>query len=371
MSIPFIDLKTQYKALKPQIDARIHAVLDHGMFIMGPEVTECENALADYLGCKHAIACSNGSDALLMAMLALDIGPGDEVITTSFSFIATIEMIVLVGAKPVVVDIDPESFNIDPTKIEAAVTDKTKAIVPVGLYGQAADMNTITEIAKKNNLYVLEDAAQSFGADYHGKKSSALGDISCTSFFPAKPLGCYGDGGAVFTDNDEWAARLKSVRIHGMGEHRYHHTRIGINGRMDSIQCGVIIEKLKRYPEEVENRNKVATRYTEAFTELQDKGVSTPIVKDGCRSVWAQYTLRVPNRDVFQASLKEKSIPTAVHYPIPMADQPAFKEITTIHDITQARKAANEVVSLPMFPDMTHDIQDQIIETVLLHYQKG
>ena len=368
MSIPFIDLKTQYKALKPQIDERIHAVLDHGMFIMGPEVTECEKALADYLGCKHAIACSNGSDALLMAMLALDIGPGDEVITTSFSFIATIEMIVLAGAKPVVVDIDPDSFNIDPSKIEAAITDKTKAIVPVGLYGQAADMNAISDIAKKKNLYVLEDAAQSFGADYHGRKSSALGDISCTSFFPAKPLGCYGDGGAVFTDNDEWATRLKSVRIHGMGEHRYHHTRIGINGRMDSIQCAVIIEKLKRYPEEVENRNKVATRYTEAFTPLKEKGVSTPIIKDGCRSVWAQYTLRVPDREAFQASLKEKGIPTAVHYPITMADQPAFKEITTVHDITQARKAANEVVSLPMYPDMPHDIQDQIIETILSHY---
>ena len=371
MSFPFIDLKTQYKALKPQIDARIHAVLDHGMFIMGPEIAECEQALAQYLGCKHAITCSNGSDALLMAMLATDIGPGDEVITTSFSFIATLEMIVLAGAKPVVVDIDPKTFNIDPSKIEAAVTEKTKAIVPVGLYGQAADMNSISEVAKKHNLLVLEDAAQSFGADYDGRKSSALGDIACTSFFPAKPLGCYGDGGAVFTDNDDYANKLKSVRIHGMGEHRYHHTRIGINGRMDSIQCGVIIEKLKRYPEEVENRNKVASRYSEAFMALSEYGVSTPHILEGSQSVWAQYTLRVPDREAFQASLKDKGVPTAVHYPITMADQPAYKEITTIHDITEARKAANEVVSLPMYPDMAHDVQDQIIEIILAHYQKG
>lgn len=362
--LPFIDLKTQYKALKNEIDGRIAKVLEHGAFIMGPEIKECENALADFVGVKHAVTCSNGSDAIQMALMALDIGPGDEVITTAFSFIATIEMIVIAGARPVMVDIDPDTFNIDPKKIEAAITKKTKAIIPVSLYGQIADMDAINAIAKKHNLTVLEDAAQSFGAMYNGKRSCNVSRISTTSFFPAKPLGCYGDGGAVFTEDDDLAKKLVSIRMHGMGEHRYSHTRLGINGRMDSIQAGILIAKLGRYPWEIEARDKVASRYTTAFSDLRSKGVSTPIVRSTSQSVWAQYTLRVPNRDQFQAKLQEKGVPTAVHYPIPMADQPAYKEIATAHDITHARKAAKEVVSLPMYPDMTESIQNQIIDAV-------
>lgn len=362
--LPFIDLKTQYKALKNEIDERIAKVLEHGAFIMGPEIKECEKALADFVGVKHAVTCSNGSDAIQMALMALDIGPGDEVITTAFSFIATIEMIVIAGARPVMVDIDPDTFNIDPKKIEAAITKKTKAIIPVSLYGQIADMDAINAIAKKHNLTVLEDAAQSFGAMYNGKRSCNVSRISTTSFFPAKPLGCYGDGGAVFTEDDDLAKKLVSIRMHGMGEHRYSHTRLGINGRMDSIQAGILIAKLSRYPWEIEARDKVASRYTTAFSDLRSKGVSTPIVRPTSKSVWAQYTLRVPNRDQFQAKLQEKGVPTAVHYPIPMADQPAYKDIATAHDISHARKAATEVVSLPMYPDMTESIQNQIIDAV-------
>lgn len=362
--LPFIDLKTQYKALKTDIDARIAKVLEHGAFILGPEIKECEKALADFVGVKHAITCSNGSDAIQMALMAYNIGPGDEVITTAFSFIATIEMIVVAGAKPVMVDIDPDTFNIDPKKIEAAITKKTKAIIPVSLYGQIADMDAINAIAKKHNLIVMEDAAQSFGAIYNNKRSCNVSPISTTSFFPAKPLGCYGDGGAIFTEDDEIAKTLISIRMHGMGEHRYSHTRIGVNGRMDSLQAGILLAKLTRYPWEIEARDKVAARYTTAFSDLRSKNVSTPVIRPGSKSVWAQYTLRVPNRDQFQAKLQENGVPTAVHYPIPMADQPAYKEISVVHDIPNARQAAKEVVSLPMYPDMSESTQNQIIDAV-------
>lgn len=371
MTIPFIDLKTQYKALKPDIDARIFKVLEHGQFIMGPEVKECEDALKKFVGAKHALTCSNGSDALQMALMALNIGHGDEVITTAFSFIATAEMILILGIKPVFVDIDPETYNIDPRKIEKAITSKTKAIMPVSLYGQAADFDEINAIAKKHNLYVIEDAAQSFGAMYKGQRSCNLSHIGCTSFFPAKPLGCYGDGGAIFTNDDEIAAKLTSIRVHGMGEHRYHHPRLGINGRLDSIQCTVLTAKLPRYSWELEQRDRIAHNYTKAFADLNSFGVKTPHVKKECVSAWAQYTLWVPDRKLFQAKLQEKGVPTAVHYPITMADQPAYKEHSVIHDISHARKAADHVVSLPMFPDMSDDIQKQIISAVRGVYLKS
>lgn len=362
--IPFIDLKSQYKVLKPKIDERIFKVLEHGQFILGPEVKECEEALGKFIGSKHAITCSNGSDAIQMVLMALNIGPGDEVITTAFSFIATIEMIAITGAKPVMVDIDPDTFNIDVKKIEAAITPKTKAIMPVSLYGQPADFDEINALAKKHNLIVIEDAAQSFGAPYKGKRSCNLSEVSCTSFFPAKPLGCYGDGGAIFTNNDELAKNLISIRMHGMGEHRYSHPRIGVNGRLDTLQAAILLTKLERYPWEIDQRQKVADRYNSAFADLRAKGVFTPVIRNDRQSVWAQYTLRVPNRDQFQKKLQEKGVPTAVHYPRTMADQPAYKEISVVHDIPVARQAADQVVSLPMFPDMTENTQNQIIEAV-------
>lgn len=362
--LPFIDLKSQYKALKTEIDEGIFKVLEHGQFILGPEVKECEKALAEFVGAKHAITCSNGSDALQMAMMALDIGQGDEVITTAFSFIATAEMIALLGAIPVFVDIDPKTYNINPAKIREAITPKTKAIAPVGLYGQPADYDEIKKIADEFKLPIIEDAAQSFGAQYKDKKSGALGLIGCTSFFPAKPLGCYGDGGALFTNDDELAETLMSIRMHGMGKHRYSHSRLGINGRMDSLQCAVILAKLKRYPWEIESRQKVAERYTEAFKGLANHEVTPPSVQPGCQSVWAQYTLRVKDRDGFQSRMKELGVPTAVHYPRTMADQEAYKSLSRCHDITEARKASESVVSLPMYPDMTDEVQNQIIKAV-------
>lgn len=364
MNIPFIDLKTQYAALKPQIDAGIFKVLEHGQFIMGPEVKKCEDDLKKFVGSKHALTCSNGSDALQVALMALGIGAGDEVITTAFSFIATAEMILILGIKPVFVDIDPSTYNLDPKKIEAAITSKTKAIMPVSLYGQAADFDEICTIAKKHKLYVIEDAAQSFGAIYKEKRSCNLADIGCTSFFPAKPLGCYGDGGAIFTNDDRLAEIMTSIRVHGMGEHRYHHPRIGINGRLDSIQCSILSAKLERYPWELEQRDRIAKNYTSAFKGLNKYGVKTPHVHAHNISAWAQYTLWVPDRTKFQASLQSQGVPTAVHYPITMADQPAYRETSTIHDISNARLAANHVVSLPMYPDMTEDIQTKIIAAV-------
>lgn len=369
MSMPFIDLKPQYQALKSDIDSRIQKILDHGLFILGPEVAECEQALAKFVGAKHAITVSNGSDALQMALMALEIGAGDEVITTSFSFIATAEMILMAGAKPAMVDIDPQTYNIDPKKVEAAITPRTKAIMPVSLYGQPADMDELHTIAKRHNLHLIEDAAQSFGAPYKGKRSGGLTSIAATSFFPAKPLGCYGDGGAIFTDNDQWANTLKSIRMHGMGEHRYQHVRLGINGRLDTLQCAIVTAKLQRYPHEIELRQRVADNYNKAFAPLQAKGFVTPIVKSERQSVWAQYSVRVPDRDALQEHLKNKGIPTAIHYPLTMADQPYYRERCVIHDIEHARKAATQVMSLPMYPDMQAPVQSQIISAVLEHYK--
>lgn len=363
MAVPFIDLKAQYTALKDQIDQGIHKVLEHGMYVMGPEVKECEEALAKYTGSKHAIACASGTDALLMALMAVDIGPGDEVITTPFTFAATVETIVLAGATPVLVDIDAQTYNLDPKKIDEAVTAKTKAIMPVSLYGQPADMDEISAVAKKHNLWVIEDAAQSFGAPYKNKRSGNLSHISCTSFFPAKPLGCYGDGGAIFTSYDDLAEKLEQIRNHGQ-EGRYHHVRVGINGRMDSIQCAVLMPKLERFPWEVEQRERVAQAYTKGLAGLKNKGVITPHVKEDRGSVWAQYTLQVPNRETFQANMKELGIPTAVHYPSTIADQPAYSEACRTLDISNARSISQKVVSIPIFPDMTKEQVQEVIKAV-------
>lgn len=365
-TIPFIDLKSQYAALKSNIDSRIQKVLDSGAYINGPEVSELEQKLAAHTGSKHCLAVASGTDSLLIPMMALGIGPGDEVITTAFSFIATAETIVLAGAKPIYVDIDKKTFNIDVKKIEAAITPKTKAIAPVSLYGQAADLEEINAIAKKHNLFVIEDTAQSYGAGYKNGKSGSMTTAAGTSFYPAKPLGCYGDGGAIFTNDDKLQIAMKEIREHG-SEKRYYHTRLGVNGRLDTIQCAILLAKLERYDWEVDRRNHVASKYSEAFIGLDkiDPQFSTPFVKPGNKSVWAQYTLTISHREKFQKKMQELGVPTTVHYPMTMPDQPWYKENTPVtFDISNSRWAASHVISLPMFPDMTEQQHEIIVAAV-------
>lgn len=363
-TIPFIDLKAQYQALREPIQRQINTVLEHGQFIMGPEVEELERRLAAFTGVRHAITCSSGTDASVLAMMALGIGPGDEVIVPAFSFIATAETVVLVGATPVYVDVDPKTCNLNPSLLDSAVSSKTKAIHPVGLYGQPADMDAINAFAKKHGLPVIEDAAQCFGGTYKNKRSCSLSTVGVTSFFPAKPLGCYGDGGAAFTDDDQLAEAMREIRVHGQ-KTRYYHTRIGINGRMDTLQCAIMIPKLERFPWELEQRTLRAERYNRAFQELTSFGVTIPELAPNRTSSWAQYTLQVPRREPLQKHLSEKGVPTAVHYPRTMPDQPAYTKIGRILKIEESRRLANEVVSLPLYPDMTDDIQDQVVESVL------
>lgn len=363
-NIPFIDLKTQYEALKPSIQARINKVLDHGLFVGGPEVTELEKELAKWVGCKHALACSSGTDALQIALMALGVGPGDEVITTAFSFIATAEVILLVGAKPIYVDIDPVTYNLDLKQIEKRITPKTKAIMPVSLYGQMPDMDELMALAKKHNLKVVEDAAQSFGATYKGKQSGNIADITGTSFFPAKPLGAYGDGGAIFTNDDKLALEMRQILSHGQ-ETRYHHVRLGLNGRLDTLQCAILLSKMERYAWEVKKRQEIAERYTSAFRSIKTKGFQLPEVMSDRTSVWAQYTLAVDDRAAFQKKLTEAGVPTSIHYPCIMPDQPAYKHTCGPEtDLTKSRWAANHVISIPMYPDMPSAIQDEVIAKV-------
>ena len=356
----FIDLKTQSNRIESQLFSRIKAVIEHGGFIMGPEVHELEQVLAAYVGVEHALAVSSGTDALLIALMALGVTVGDEVITTPFSFFATTEVIALLSAKPVFVDIDPGTYNINPALIEAAITPKTKAIMPVSLYGQCADYDAINAIAARHNLTVIEDAAQSFGATYKGKKSGALTTISCTSFFPSKPLGCFGDGGACFTNNADLAARMNEIRIHGQSK-RYHHTSLGINGRLDTIQAAILLEKMAIFPEEVEQRHEIAERYQ----RLLPSSIKKPTIEAHNTSVYAQYTIEVENREAIQAALQEKGIPTAVHYPSGLHEQPIFK---TLYPGEQrfpiTEHAARHVMSLPMHPYLTLKAQETICEAV-------
>ncbi len=359
--INFIDLKTQQNQNRFQLEKNIHKVLHHGKYIMGPEIQELEQKLANYIGVKHSLTISSGTDALLIAMMALGVGHGDEVITTPFSFIATAETIVLLGAKPIFVDIDSRTYNIEPSQIEAAITPKTKAILAVSLYGQCADFDTINAIAQKHNLPVIEDAAQSFGATYKGRKSCGLSTIGCTSFFPSKPLGCYGDGGACFTNDDELAKIMREIRIHGQDK-RYHHARIGINGRMDTLQAAIVLAKFAIFPQEVEARSRIGQAYTEALKDI----VITPYIEPHNTSVYAQYTIQVENRDDLQNQLKEQSIPTAVHYPIPLNKQPAFarRGNPLWLPLTAAEKVAERVMSLPMHPYLTEIEQTHICKTI-------
>jgi len=353
MKIDFANLQYQYQLYKTEIDEAMSTVLNKSNYIMGEEVTQLENSLQEFTGAKYAITCSNGTDALLLAMMALDIKPGDEIITTPFTFIATAETIAFLGAIPVFVDIDEKTYNIDPSLIEEKITSKTKAIMPVSLYGQPSDMDSIQDIANKHNLKVIVDGAQSFGSTFNGITDSALGDISTTSFFPAKPLGCFGDGGAVFTNNEELALKMKSLRVHGQSK-RYHHKYIGMGGRLDTLQAAVLNLKLKYYPKDLNLRQEVASKYTEALKSKSN--LVLPFVDEKTTSAWAQYSVRVKNRDEVQASLKEQGIPTAVHYPMPLHLQECFEYLGYKKgDFPISEVVSDEIMSIPMNPYVSED----------------
>jgi UDP-2-acetamido-2-deoxy-ribo-hexuluronate aminotransferase len=359
MTIPFIDLKTQYKAISPQLHARINAVLEHGQYIMGPEVRELEQRLEEYTGATHCIAVASGTEALLISLMALGIGRGDEVITTPFTFVATVEVIVLLGAKPVFVDIEPDTCNIDAAKIEAAITDNTRAIIPVSLYGQPPDMDEINQVAARHgDIPVIEDAAQSFGAEYKGRRSGNLSTIACTSFFPSKPLGCYGDGGLLITSDEQMALAAREIRVHGQSK-RYVHTRIGVGGRMDTLQCAILLAKLERFDWEIAQRKRIGA----AYNELIDKaGIARVVQRPDRTSVFAQYTVFVNDRAQTQRFLTAAGVPTAVHYPIPLNAQPAYSHLCCADCTPVAKDAAARVLSLPMSADLTSADQVHIVE---------
>jgi UDP-2-acetamido-2-deoxy-ribo-hexuluronate aminotransferase len=356
--LEFIDLKSQYAALKDSIAQRMQRVLDHGQYIMGPEVKELETQLAAYTGAAHCITVASGTEALLISLMALGIRPGDEVITTPFTFAATAEMIVLIGARPVFVDIEPDTANIDGSLIEAAITPRTKAIMPVGLYGQCADMDEINAIAARHGLAVIEDAAQSFGATYKGRKSCNLSTLGCTSFFPSKPLGCYGDGGAIFTSDDALAQACREIRVHGQGA-RYTHTRVGVGGRMDTLQCAVVLAKLERFEWELAQRLALGARYGELLADV--RGVCLLAQRRDRDCVWAQYTVFVEHRAEVQAALNAQGIPTAVHYPRPLHRQPAYAHLHDGADLVHSVATAEHVLSLPMSADLTHADQERVV----------
>jgi UDP-2-acetamido-2-deoxy-ribo-hexuluronate aminotransferase len=364
----FIDLKTQYRRIKPSVDARIARVLEHGAFVMGPEIAQLEQVLADFCGSKHCVSVASGTDALLIALLALDIGPGDEVVTVPFTFFATAEMIALIGARPVFVDIDPRTYNMDPARLEAAITPRTKAIMPVSLYGQCADFDAINAIAGAHGLPVIEDAAQSFGATYKGRRSSALSLIGATSFFPSKPLGAYGDGGALFTDDDVLARLMREIRLHGQ-DRRYHHPRLGLTGRLDSIQAAVLLAKMEIFDDEVAARIRVGARYTELITAAcagGDARVQPPYVEAHNTCVYAQYTVAVEQRDFVETRMKALGVPTAVHYPLPLHLQPVFEHLGQREGSFPASEgAARSVISLPMHPYLSEADQVKVVAALL------
>lgn len=361
MKINFIDLQAQYQKYKNEIDVAIHKVLDSSQYIMGSEVSELEKELADYTGAKYCVACSSGTDALLLALMACGVKAGDEVITTPFTFIATAEMIALLGAVPVFVDIEESTYNIDAALLEKKITSKTKAIIPVGLYGQPADMDLINDIAIRHNVTVIEDAAQSFGAEYRGKKSCNLSKIGCTSFFPSKPLGCYGDGGAVFTSDAAIAESIRSLMNHGQTE-RYKHKVVGINGRLDAIQAAVLRVKLKYFDSELAERKRIADRYQQL---LHGSSVVTPVILEERTSAYAQFSVRAASREKMIAALNAKGVPTAIHYPIPLYRQEALQcPSCDPAQFPVTEKVTQEIVSLPMSAFLTHEEQNYIVEAI-------
>lgn len=374
MSMQFIDLKTQYQAIKKDVHGRIEAVLEHGQYILGPEVPELEKRLAGFTGSRHCITVASGTEAILIALMALDIGSGDEVITSPFTFAATGEMIALLGAKPVFVDVDPRTCNIRSDAIESKITDRTRAIMPVSLYGQVPDMDEINAIARRHGLPVIEDAAQSFGALYKGRRSCALSTFGATSFFPSKPLGCYGDGGALFTDDDRLAQAAREIRVHGQSK-RYWHTRIGLGGRMDTIQCAVVLAKMGRFEWELERRQQIGRRYHEllgkrfpfhAPERTADLGCQViPWPDDDRNSVFAQFTVLVRNRDAIQDRLKAVGVPTAVHYPIPLNEQPAYARFCCPECTPMASMLGRQVMSLPFSADLAESDQDAVCDALI------
>jgi UDP-2-acetamido-2-deoxy-ribo-hexuluronate aminotransferase len=374
----FCDLGAQYLRLKEDIDARIQRVLNHGQFILGPEVAELEENLARYVGVKYCITCANGTDALQIAQMAIGVGRDDEVITPGFTYIATAETVALLGAKPVYVDIDPRTYNLDPALLESAITSRTKAIIPVSLYGQCADMDAINSIAAKYNILVIEDAAQSFGATYKDRKSCNLSKIACTSFFPSKPLGAYGDGGALFTNDEELANSIRQIARHGQ-DRRYHHIRIGINSRLDTIQAAILLVKLAHFEQDVALRQKVAASYGEIFSstmkslggkklncdasDTQCSTLALPHIEPFNTSVYAQYTVRVKSRDKVLEAMKRAGIPVAIHYPIPLNKQPAVANASI--SLPKGDEAATQVISLPMHPYLSFVDQEMIVTALL------
>ena len=355
--IPFFDLAAQQAVLKSQIDENIAKVLAHGKYILGPEVAELEERLCEYTGAKYCITCANGTDALQIALMASGVGPGDEVITPAFSYIATAEATALLGAKPVYVDVDPSTFNINPKLIESKISSKTKAIIPVSLYGQPADFKKINEIARKHKLVVIEDAAQSFGAEQNGLKSCNLSDIACTSFFPTKPLGCYGDGGAMFTSDEKIAEKLRKIARHGQTK-RYYHTIVGVNSRLDTIQAAILLAKLDVLDVEIKARNRLAQDYSSAL--LESNNISHPQILPENYSAWAQYTVKVENRECLQRKLKVLGIPTAVHYPLPLNQQPAVSDNYAMLDVSN--DLSRRVMSIPMHAYMKLEIFEKIVD---------
>ncbi len=362
-AVAFSDLAAQYRALKVEIDARIQRVLDHGQYIMGPEVSELETRLAAYCGARHCVTVASGTEALLIALMALDVGPGDEVVTSPFTFAATAEAIVLLGAVPVFVDIEPDTCNIDASLIESRITPRTKAIMPVSLYGQPADMDTIAGIAARHGgLPVVEDAAQSFGATYRGRRSGHLSTVGCTSFFPSKPLGAYGDGGAIFTDDDVLARASREIRVHGQSG-RYHHSRVGVGGRMDTIQCAVVLAKLGRFDWELARRREIGVRYAELI-ERSGAPVDRLAVRPDRDCVWGQYTVFVDDRDAVRARMQALGVPCAVHYPRPLHHQPAYAHLCRAGDCPASIEAAARVLSLPMSADLTDATLERIVSAL-------
>ena len=357
--IDFVDLKAQQARIKESLVTGIARVLAHGQYILGPEVAELEAKLAAFVGARHCISCANGTDALQIAQMALGIGAGDEVIMPGFTYIATAETVALLGARPVYVDIDPRTYNLDPAGLEAAITPRTRAIIPVSLYGQCADFDAVNAIADRHGIPVIEDAAQSFGALYKGRRSCNLSTVACTSFFPSKPLGCYGDGGAIFTDDDQLALVMRQIARHGQ-DRRYHHIRVGVNSRLDTLQAAILLAKLEVFDDEIELRQRVAARYD---TLLAQAGVAAPPhVEPHNTSVYAQYTIRVDDRESVQARLKDAGIPTAVHYPIPINLQPAVADAGA--RLPVGDEVAGQVLSLPMHPYLTEPQTDLIVRNL-------
>lgn len=361
--IPFLDLHVQYRTYKTEIDNAIARVIESTNFIMGKEVAELETKLQEFTGSPFAVNCANGTDALQLALMALDLGPGDEIITTPFSFMATVETAVLLGIKPIFVDIDPETYNINPKLIISKITPRTKAIIPVSLYGQPSDFDEINEIAKFHNLTVIEDAAQSFGATYKNRKSCNLSTIACTSFFPSKPLGCYGDGGALFTTEDSVSQKLKSLRVHGQSG-RYHHIHVGVNSRLDTIQAAILLVKLKHFEDELARRQKVAAEYIEAIRSANLE-VILPTVKSDRTSAWAQFTIQVSKREKVAKALLDQGIPTSVHYPEPLYSQPALKDWRQDpRDFPITEEVTKRVLSLPFGPFMRTQEIEFVVKTL-------